>query len=918
MWVNGATVSTTVVGQNGTGYQAATLYGKLRISAGSFSTGDAAGIVLGQSGTPDIIVEGTGTFDVSQVWAASGSNIMSYTQTGGTTNIRANGESHAGPMLSLTSTNCVFNMSGGTLNFINAIFNTTQGMDIQIAQGKYLVTGGTININYPGGVTCDINSTIPFYNLNISRQSGGGTTTARFLNTSSTNITVLNNVTLNANTTLDAGTNNVGLTIGKDFSMNAVSTYNCGNNTTKFNGTSGQRFTNAGTITGGTGGLNNLVITGSSNTDIFSNNLILRGSLTLDAGCFLNDVGHTIGISGNITNSGTHTSTGTGAIILNGAGAQNIGGSGSGVFGNFVINKAGGTSTFSASQSVTGNLRLVSGILNIDRYNLALSATSNIYDVLAGTPAPTTFGNTKMITTTGQQSDGGVTKTFAAVGSFLYPVGAGAVYHPGTITFSQAPASWGDVTLRPVARAHPFAIAGNQVLTYYWKVTSSSIGGIPAGSVSHTYHYVAADAGGLENTYITGIYNPFSWTQGATAQVDKIGKNILFPAVSILDGEYTAGIPAAFGTVKVFYSHHSGDWDTQSTWSNVDNNPLSADATTFPGSNDPVVIGDGVGNNHVVTISANGKTVGGLQISTGSTLDIKTTNTHNFGALPDLKILGTGTIRIASSYFPSGDFGNFLGVNGGTVEYYTETAPSNIGAAFTLPITYISGVVTNITNYCNLILSPATGKNITLPNTDLLVYKDFNTSVSGTSVSGVTRFNTANATRTFTVNGNMNINKGTLEYINTNGAAQNNISTLGDVSVSNGAIFDVAATNAATSTLNIQGNLINNGTFNMRVGTPCNVSFTGVQNKGISGTGATTNFNILTVNKGTDRNSVLEVTSTAFLLECCIVFSFNTYKRNIQAVNSPYYNPYHQQFVYHSQLGLFVCQHWDNKHRSCK
>ena len=96
-----------------------------------------------------------------------------------------------------------------------------------------------------------------------------------------------------------------------------------------------------------------------------------------------------------------HTSQANGRIILNGTGAQTIGGSGSGLFGNFAINKTAGTSTFSSNQSITGNLRLVSGILDINRYNLALSANSNIYDVLTGTPAPTTFGNTKMITTTG-------------------------------------------------------------------------------------------------------------------------------------------------------------------------------------------------------------------------------------------------------------------------------------------------------------------------------------------------------------------------------------------------------------------------------------------------------------------------------------------------------------------------------------
>ena len=96
LWVNGASVSTTVIGVNGTGYQAATLYGTLRIAGSKFSTGDAAGMVLGTLGTPVIQIEGTGTLDVSQLWASAGTNLMSYIQTGGTANFRAAGEEPCG------------------------------------------------------------------------------------------------------------------------------------------------------------------------------------------------------------------------------------------------------------------------------------------------------------------------------------------------------------------------------------------------------------------------------------------------------------------------------------------------------------------------------------------------------------------------------------------------------------------------------------------------------------------------------------------------------------------------------------------------------------------------------------------------------------------------------------------------------
>ena len=172
------------------------------------------------------------------------------------------------------------------------------------------------------------------------------------------------------------------------------------------------------------------------------------------------------------------------------------------------------------------------------------------------------------------------------------------------------------------------------------------------------------------------------------------------------------------------------------------------------------MIGDGGSNNHVVTISANTKIISGLQINTGSTLDVNTTTGHEFGS-----VTGTGKLRVSSptgtAIFPSGDFGSFLGATSGTVEYYTETAPGNIGVAFTMPTTYlVGGNPVNIATYYNLILSPATGKDITMSNTDLLIYKDLNINVSGTSTTGIAQLNNQNTTRTITINGNLNVNNG--------------------------------------------------------------------------------------------------------------------------------------------------------------
>jgi hypothetical protein len=887
LWVNGANVSTTVSGLNGTGYQAATSYGRLRISAGQFSTADAAGIVLGDISTPEINIEGTGTLDVSQVWNNTGAtNLISYTQTGGTANFRLMGENHAGAVLSLDNPNTVFNMSGGSINFTdNAFVNATtdyQLFNIQVLPGKYTVSGGTINVNVPASATVYTgNTTVPFYNMNITNRTGSGTVTLQMATPGSI-LTVLNDLSIGNGATLDMNTNTIGLEVDHNFSLVSGATYTPGANTTTFNGSGVQTFTNTGTITSG---LNNFTLSNASNTNI-TNDLTVRGVLTINNGCILNDQGFTINTAGNIVNSGTHNSQANGSILLDGTLAQTIGGSGTGIFGNLGINKTTGTASFTVNQTINGNLRLVNGILDIASFNLIFSATSAIYDALTGTAAPSTFGDTKMIKTTGSQSDGGVTKSFSATGSFLYPFGT-TTYHPATIAISQAPTHWGDVTVKPVAVVHPSVDPSKNALTYYWKVTSNSITGILPGSISHTYHYIPADVTGNDNTYITGVYRPFAWVKGDALQVDIIGKNIYFPAIQYLDGEYTAGETAAFGVVKVYYSRANGDWDTPTTWSLISN----ADATspgTIPGPSDLVVIGDGGSNNHVVTISANTKIISGLQINIGSTLDVNTTTGHEFGS-----VTGTGKLRISSptgtAIFPSGDFGSFLGAAGGTVEYYTETAPGNIGVAFTMPTTYLAGGnPVNIATYYNLILSPATGKDITMPNTDLLIYKDLNINVSGTSATGIAQLNNQNTTRTITIDGNLNVNNGNLQFTNGGNTAQNML-VVGDVTIASGAIFDVAANLAATNTLSIQGNLTNNGIFDLIAGATqiCNVTFTGAANKLISGTTATrTDFNTLTINKGTDRTSILEATVNAMTLNSSLATAMTLTNGTFRLSNS--------------------------------
>ena len=882
LWLDGASVTFSSVASN----SSIVVYGNLRVSnMATLNANGNQGIVM-RDQSALIIESGVVTTDCIRTSYISGAHRGAFIMSGGTLNIEGNTLNLAGlniyASFTLPYPDNVFRMTGGTINITSPTTiaggsGTNFSLLLGSSSNNFLVTDGTINITVPTDRNAYINTTFPLWNLNFTSTSAtyrgqiqayAGNASPAIPAIGAQPLVIYNDLNIQNSAVFNANGSNV--TIGHNFTINAAAEYECADNTTAFNGSAGQRFTNAGTINNGTG-LYNLTIADSSNTDIFSNNLILRGDLVINNGGILNDVGHSIGVAGNITNSGSHTSQASGAIILNGTAAQTIGGSGQGVFGNLSVNKASGTTTLTANQSITGNLRLANGLIDIGTNNLSLGSASNIYDALAGTTA--IFSAAKMIRLAGNSSDGGVTKAYSGTAAFLFPTGTATDYTPATIQFTAAPAQWGSVTVRPVSQVHPLVTSAN-ALNYYWTVTSSGFSGVQAGSVSHVYQYVTSDIVGTESNYIPASYRPYTWTTiNDNSKVVDASNTILFGSVNYINGDYTAGEIPAFQNIKVFFSRQNGNWNDPASWSSVAIGGAIDGA--IPGAGNPVVIGDNA-NNHTITVPVgfNNITVGGLQISQGSILDLQTTTGHNFGAIPDTRITGTGRLRISSSgataAFPGGDFGNFLSGGGGIVEYYSTAA---LGAVtFTLPTSYLSGAATiNLTGYNNLVTSPGTGKNIVLPNTNLVVYDDF--TISG---SGISQLNVLAASRVVTIDSNLLIQSGTLRYMNGNNTAQAMVVS-GDVIIDNGAVFDVNASGSATNLLTIYGNLTNNGTFDMNTGATqvCNVTFAGNINKEINGTGATTDFNIIEVNKGISRNAVLEVRSSTLTLNASLPTALN-------------------------------------------
>lgn len=876
LWIDGANVTHTINSATSSS-NSFVLYGKLKLTnpASVLDINNLHGIVMRANAAIEI-QDGALTTPCIRTSTVAGTHRGSYFQSGGVVTITGNiSGANRHPSLSFTYPTMSFNMSGGEL-IINQATNGGEGNGFSLGIGankeNVSVTGGTIRVQIRNR-NANIATTTPFWNLIVEDFSGGAfsSTNQTFTSTAADASTILaqdiivyNNFTIGANSRFIA--NNLDVSIGADFNVNAGSTYTPGTNTTIFNGNGAQTLTYSGTITTG---LNNLSLSEKADLTLagVQTTLAVRGNLVIGSGTTLRDNGRLITVAGNITNSGTHfrPAAGAGSIQLIGTAAQIIDGDGNGSFNNLTINKTGGSVTMNSPMTFSGELRLATNYrFNIGSNLLNLGPNATVYSSLAGTDQ--NFAQNRMILTNGLASDGGVKKTYSSTNEFIFPFGfynaANSTYYymPAYIQFSGVPTTYGSVTSRPVNDRHPLAQGTNNALRTYWKTTSSGFEGIPTSSVTLRYFYdfaasnyfvpVPAD----EANYIPAFYRVgTTWeTLNDVNLVNQAINQITFNNQSSAQGEYTAGLSAAFTGIPILYSRQDGNWDVAETWSEVEVGGTPASST--PGPNTIVVIGNGSDINHNVTISAAGRSCGALFIAFGSSLDLGTTQGHNFAAIPEETVTGGGTLRIASNnYFPQGDFGEFIGPNGGTVEYYTA------GLNITIPTTSsITGLVLN--QYRNLILNH-TGNLITLPNINLTIHDSL--IVRGTTNQVVT--SAANGWTEHTINKNFVVESGIFQFSEGTAAnPQRRIKILGNLKIASGATFRVRTSAANTNhILELYGDIENSGVFNAhQTNSRIQVFFKGENNARIYGSGTTYNFFNITVDKGTSPLSILNLESS--------------------------------------------------------
>jgi fibronectin-binding autotransporter adhesin len=878
LWINGATV------QNNNA-RGAIVYGTYRISGGRFENITPDALVIREDGQV-LVEEGTTVVNKLRPSSTSATHRGSFIITGGlfaATGTVAFTQEDDFARFSIPYVTQSFRMTGGTIQVQNPS-NGDGLFHIGVNPNNAVITGGTIEILLPNSTAvCRLSTTAPLWNLTIRRPSSGGTSIARIADiavptdyktgatTSAQPLTVLNDFTIgDANSaTFDANTKDV--TIQGTLNIAAGSKYLPSSNTTTFSGGQDQQLVNNGSIGAATTAntfynwvinksAGTLVLTGSANTYTVD----AAGTLSLLNGV-LSDNGSTINVLGNMVNSASHTSGGgTGGITLAGSTNQTVSGNDKGVFGNLYINSkvAVGSiaATFVANMTVSNSLTFqTENIIAIGANRLWLTNVDPTQAITSVVP----FSSKSFIQTAGNQSDLGLQKTYGGTDNFTFPVGTGTKYAPATISLSKITTDnrFGQVSVSPVSMRNPFVTNGTAgSLAYYWKVRSANFGPLQNGTVSLRFTMTNSDASGTLTNYVPGRYLPVAWTpqynntglvaEGATTSA------ISFNNLSQFEGEYTAGLigaTGAFGTVTAYYSRANGTWGDKNTWSTIGFN--GAVASAAPGANNPVFIGSASGKvYHNITVAANNASSGSLVIDRGSSLDVALTTGHNFGALPDAKIGGSGLLRVSASAspatFPGGDFGSFLQENGGTVEYYTTGAVD-----YTLPTA--SGTL-SLNSYKNLWVNAAANRTISLPTLDLRVFSQLKT---GTSAGTGTVLLSSDAAGNLRADSLIAVQAGVLRY--TNGAART-LTADTDVRVDAGATFDVATSAATTvaNTLTVGRSVTNNGTLDFKVGTGAvNLNFTGSQNANFSGTNANavTDLYTMSLNKGIGQAATLNL-----------------------------------------------------------
>ncbi|WP_170266399.1 beta strand repeat-containing protein [Phaeocystidibacter luteus] len=282
---------------------------------------------------------------------------------------------------------------------------------------------------------------------------------------------------------------------------------------------------------------------------------------------------------------------------------------------------------------------------------------------------------------------------------------------------------------------------------------------------------------------------------------------------------------ASLGTEEcgglTYYTYQSGNFTTANVWT-TDPSGTTLQNAAVPDECDNVVILSG----RTVTSTANNIEVVSLTINGGATFDIGTSTGHDLG-----NVSGTGTLISRTTSFPSGDFTSFGSASGGTLQLIDAgTGNFPIGSG--------------TWNEVDLISTNATVDIISLAS-DVTILGDLD--ISQTSGSVEFRFGNNTTDRTLVVEGDVNVGSGTSMTVGSFDAfhefeLQGSLTADGDIDFSNSAQYSTASSGAV------------------------NLTFTGLSDEVLTGSGSQLDLYRLIVYKGTDITYEVAVDHSALAM----------------------------------------------------
>lgn len=434
------------------------------------------------------------------------------------------------------------------------------------------------------------------------------------------------------------------------------------------------------------------------------------------------NVGGTI-TGGNITsNNGGHNTNGpaSGTVNYNHAGDQQVGNYN---YYNLAIS-GGGRKSLQGNTTVSNQLLLNGGLLTLGIHNLTLA--NNASNAITGS-----FGASNMIET---NAEGVLIRNAAAAKPILFPIGSEGFYAPASIISTNT--NTGNIRIR----TEKFTELGPQYLSRYWEVVTSA--NIRPVSVSFTYgagEIPQAPTQVLVRPQGQDWQNPSSGSFSfATHSFTVNGSNQITTTAS----RWTAGPEP--GT---FFSHKSGSWNDPTTWT-FDPSGTTQTSTGIPGKDAAVVVLPGRTVNLTADVVSQGLDI---TIREGATLDLMTARfTQTL-----VRLNGQGTLRLASTHYPSVGENLFVTAAGGTTEYYNSSS-------FELPLSQ--------TTYNNLRINLQSGV-------------------------------VATQKHNLTLNGNLHVQNGTFR-INDGTNARRSLEVLGNVQVETNGLIAVGTGQTNTTTTN--------------------------------------------------------------------------------------------------------------------